>query len=248
MKHVDRVLNYLILIFVAVVAIMWGVFDAWIPKQADLPRVLGFILGLLVAMTVHTWSRYDRVSATLERVTRDLERLSTTSTRLAEGVDRQFTQMSFADALGHAFKVCPEVRELKIYALSTELIQIYLFAQPFRIALCTIQLWQPPADERWSYLSTRIDAIIKQWKDGRQNRGSIDSVEIRRFSQRPTEYLMIFDDTAVIWGAYHPEPADSTGTKSSDPFFISGNNAANRLFIAELTKRFEAEIAQSPAD
>ncbi len=43
MKHLDRVLNYLIISFVAVVAIMWGIFDTWVPRQADLPRVLGFI-------------------------------------------------------------------------------------------------------------------------------------------------------------------------------------------------------------
>src|SRR3954469_4120106 len=98
MRTLERIIAYLCLAAVLSLGLVWGVFDAWVPNQADLSRVLGFILGLMAIATAYTWTRYSEVKNSLDSLRAEVGALTTQAGRLSDSLDAHLDPMDFKDA------------------------------------------------------------------------------------------------------------------------------------------------------
>ncbi|WP_406082983.1 hypothetical protein OHA01_24695 [Micromonospora zamorensis] len=218
-------------------ALLWGVFDAWVPSQADLSRVLGFLLGLMALVATYTWTRLSDTKASIDDFRKEIASLVDRIGSLTDSLDSRRESLTLREAFDLAYLRCPSVDKVRIYAVTSQVIQQNLFAHDFRIGSCEVLIFEPTVGEREA-LRDSINSVVRDWKDRYVRRG-IGILEVRRYSDFPTEFTVIFDDRLAICGMYINEPVDRTGVRYSKVSFLGALGGANRSVIQDHIDKFD---------
>ena len=243
MRKLERILAYVCLVVVLTLGLVWGVFDAWVPDEADLSRVLGFILGLMAIATAYTFTRYSEVKSSLDKLRGEVSALAAQTGRLSDSLDAQLDPVDLKTAFEIIAKRCPAPDRVRIRAVTSQIIQQTLFNHDFVVGKCDVLVHQPRRGTAKA-LETNIQSVIRDWKD-RHVRNNIAGLEIRRSPDLPTEYEIMFDDQVVLWGMYILDPADRTGVRFTRAKIIGATGAGNQELVNTFIERFDLLFADA---
>jgi hypothetical protein len=237
MRLLEKIVAYFSLAAVLTLSILWGALDAWFPKQADLSRVLGFILGLMAIVTAYTWIRHQAVQRSLDALRDQITVLTAQTCRLSDSLDAQLGPLGFKQAFELVANRHPNLGRVRIRAITSQIIQQEVFNHDFTINRCDVMVYQTGKDSP-GRLEANIQSVLNDWRD-RYARKNIGSLNIRRDPNIPREYEVIFDNQVVLWGMYITDPGDPTGVRSSKATFISAASAENQEVISNFIERFD---------
>ncbi|MER7589709.1 hypothetical protein ABTW72_19465 [Micromonospora sp. NPDC127501] len=237
MRFFERMVAHVGLAAIGAVALLWGVFDVWVPGQADLSRVLGFILGLMAIVATYTWTRLSDTKESLDAFRREITSLTERIASLTDSLDSRRDSLTMREAFDLAYLRCPSSGRVRIYAVTSQVIQQNLFAHDFQIARCDVLVFEPANGEK-DDLRENISSVVRDWKDRYVRRG-IGRLEVRRYTDFPTEFMVVFDDRLVLWGMYIIDPVDRTGVRYSKISFLGALGGANRNMIQDFIEKFD---------
>jgi hypothetical protein len=145
------------------------------------------------------------------------------------------------EAIRKAFERNRRVNELRIFAISTGMIQpIIRSSNNVQIKKCIVLLRE--FDEREASqnidFKNEIESIIKKWYV-LKNEGKILELEILRYRFHPTEYNCIFDKETLICGLYAPLQEDDSKVRVLEPLLITNDTSQGKSIINDFHQRFE---------
>lgn len=191
---------------------LWSFFSSSIPFL-DIKQILGITIALIASIIFF----YDSL---LMKIFHSKNNIS---------------HIDLASAIKVAKEYSNNITQIRIYALTTNMIQPIFKAVEIKATECKILLHQPkniiknPSEILKSYLEN-IKMLVREW-NALQNNGSIEKVEIKKYSFLPTEYLIIVDEKVVIHGHYLLDDKHFPLCDVQEPILVYNNNSDNRLLI-----------------
>lgn len=210
----------LILMFylITIPLVFWEYFRATFPVLS-LEKMIGLIMALLGTMFFYFDSR---ISIALR------------------GPISFLTHMTLNDSFNYLSKFHVNVDHIRIFALSSGIIQPLFSCAKINVNKCDILLRdfsqeELKADENIRY-QNHINLMIIEW-DRDKERGKIKEIDVQRYYFLPTEYCVIVDDKAMILGIY--SPIYFSWGSAIDPVLITNSTKEGSNLIKKYTDRFD---------
>jgi hypothetical protein len=125
-------------------------------------------------------------------------------------------------------------------ATSSEVIEAMLAARGTTIEQCDLLLRRYPTGPN-SY-NQRVDYAIAEWQALKAS-GAIQQLAIARYEFVPSEYQVIVDDKAVIFGAYVYRPDEPAEADFSPPSLVHNVSAEASALIRRFIEAFDSNHA-----
>lgn len=149
-------------------------------------------------------------------------------------------------AIGDAFREIlakggGRVRRIRIYALTTEVILPVVRDVNCKIEVCEILLHK--FDENGHVHAARqLNKTVSDIKDkwgALKIQGQIQKLKIVLYTDMPSQYVVIFDDKAVMQGLFVPNDASPHGCDLVEPVIIWNNDETAGKLVEKYTKWFD---------
>lgn len=163
--------------------------------------------------------------------------------RRQDGSSATFRSLPLDRAMQEARDACGHIKCLRIYAISSGKIEPLVETMQIKAETAQIMLWRPWAggtfQAQLAGFEAHITALEADWNE-LQRRGQIGSVTIKRFSELPGDYYILFDDKAVIAGTYRTNDVVYSLVDVNDTVLIRADSEAGRRVIQNYVERFDS--------
>lgn len=223
-RTITRYGQPLLLGVIGISLFLWGYFSTSI-YFLDLKQVLGISLALFSGIAIY----FDDV----------LHKLLTARLGL-------FEHKNLNDAIVTACNTHPNVKHIRIFAVSSSLIQPILRSIGTKVDKCTILLYSIPNSSIDSASSEvkhemNIESVVRDWKHFRDD-GFIRELFIWRYNFFPTEYYLVFDDRNIIVGHYLINENRAAKCDVQEPFTANDNSPEGKLLINKYINVFDTVV------
>ena len=221
----DRVINILLYFILLIFSIFWEFFSGVIPNL-EIHILLTILIGILLSSEIF-------ITLSLEKIQKKISTFE--NNELIEMEDLN-------PALMNALKGRKKIKKLRIYALSTTVIQpIIRSSLDCKIDECII-LMRSLNDNTYNKLfSGTVKSLITMW-DELKDDGRIGSVEKYYYDDLPSEYNIIIDDELLIIGNYVFTNSDRANVTINKVFTINNHRSMGQEVINRYIYRFDTSI------
>jgi hypothetical protein len=162
---------------------------------------------------------------------------------LTEPKSTKMEVLSLGDAMSKALngRTC---KELRVYAISSRYIQIYVASAKFRSARAKVLLWNPQVAVHGETIvekySREIDQVIASGWNSQITREVVGECEIRRYTDLPDIYFALLDNSTAILGFYSRTMQPDTVVDFSPAILIERSSPETIVVIQSLMEHFES--------
>jgi hypothetical protein len=219
-RKVEKVAQFILLMVVAGTLLLWPYVETYF-SSLSIQQLLGVLVGVFASSFLYFDSRLSEIQSS--------EILG-------------FEHLNLIQAVNDTTKRLPYVRRMRVYALSSGMIQPLVASSKLEIDECTV-LVRGFTDEELKIDSYRnynshIEDMIREWEKLRQ-RGRIKTLTVKRFFFAPTEYHIIFDESYLILGLLKPDPGSWSTVAVEEPVLVRNVNQITDSLVRKYISRFE---------
>ena len=206
------------LVLLGAILFFWPFFDP-LSSLLETAQIVGIVTAVMGAVVLYF---DDRIS------------------QMIRGPSGVISHGTLAECMDEALKGRKDLRRLRVLATSSEVIEALIASRGIRIRRCDLLLRRYPEGPN-SY-NARVDYAIKEW-DSLQRSGQIDSLSVARYDAIPSEYQVIIDDEAIIFGAYVYTPDDDAQADFRPPSLVHNVSPEAAALIGRFADAFDANHA-----
>ena len=141
-----------------------------------------------------------------------------------------FENANLGDCIKNGYQYVNDIRKIRIFALSTYMIQSIFKDLKIKTLKCSIIV----------YDNDSLNQIpINQWIHYK-NDGYINDIDIYKYSYYPTEYYVIFDNKALVYGHYLIKDDRFPNCDVQEAFFINDLLDQGKHLIEKYIEVFDA--------
>jgi hypothetical protein len=230
-----RLVAYLPLVGTALILIAQDFLKGFLPAFTLGPAVAALAVSIILLIWYFERALKKEEQA-LDHLSQVVSGLAAGQQKLCEQVAPDLRRVSLGEAFQIASAVVPRVKQLRVYAVTSQQIISFLEHSGISAERCSLLIREPVAG--LPLLNSQLEATILNWK-ALADQGLIGSLEIRRYDFQPLEYEVIFDSFFMINGLYHPCTAESYGVRVRTPLAIQAQSASGTTMISEHIARFD---------
>ena len=212
-------------LLLALISYFWSFIESTYPGLT-IHKIGALVLITIVATIVYFDSRLDRI-------------LSSPEGTIKRG--------SLGECIDAYIKDNTHLKELRVYATSSEAIQPLIGARNIHIKKCKILINLNMKDgkiDRSDRYNIRTLHLVDEWNQ-LQKDGRIDTLEIRNIASIPLSYEVIFDQKAILLGKYFVRKNVPAGVEFMDPFLIRGQSSETKELIGTYIVAFDKSFDES---
>lgn len=163
--------------------------------------------------------------------------------RRQNGSFATFRSLPLDRAMQEARDLSGHVKSLRIFAISSGKIQPLVETMQIKAEVVQILLWRPwtggAFQAQLAGFEAHISALEADWNE-LQRRGQFGSLSVKRYSELPGDYYILFDDKAVIIGTYRTNDVVYSLVDVNDTILIRADSEAGRRVIRNYSERFDS--------
>jgi hypothetical protein len=217
-SRITKYVQVVTLVLLGAILFFWPFFDALAPTL-DFMKIAGIITAVLAAVVLYF---DDRIS------------------QIIRGPSGVISHGNLGECVDQALKGRKNVGHLRVMATSSEVVEALIASRGTTIGRCDLLLRLYP-DGPKSY-NARVDFAIDEWNSLVAS-GHLRELNIARYDSVPTEYQVIFDDDAIIFGGYVYRPHEPAEAHFSAPSLVHNVSPEARDLIQRFSHAFDANHA-----
>lgn len=163
--------------------------------------------------------------------------------RRQNGSFATFRSLPLDRAMQEARDGCGHIKSLRIFAISSGKIQPLIETMQIKAETVQVFLWRPwtggTFQAQLAGFEAHIAALEADWNE-LQRRGQFGSLSVKRYSELPGDYYVLFDDKAVIIGTYRTNEVVYSLVDVNDTILIRADSEAGRRVIRNYSERFDS--------
>jgi hypothetical protein len=206
------------LALLAAILFFWPFFGS-LSSLLDTEQIIGILAGVMAAVVMYF---DDRIS------------------QVIRGPSGVISHGELGECVDEAFKGRKHVKRLRVMATSSEVIEALIASRSTDVGQCDLLLRRYP-DSPSSY-NRRVDYVIQEWRSLERG-GRIGTVNIARYDSVPSEYQIIVDNDAIIFGAYAYSPHEPAEADFLPPSLMHNVSSEAGALIGRFIDAFDANHA-----
>ncbi len=163
--------------------------------------------------------------------------------RRQNGSFATFRSLPLDRAMQEARDACGHIKSLRIFAISSGKIQPLVETMEIKAETVQVLLWRPWSTGEFQTqlagFEAHITALEADWRE-LQRRGQFGALSLKRYSELPGDYYILFDDKAVIVGTYRTNEVVYSLVDVNDTVLIRADSEAGRRVVRNYVERFDS--------
>jgi hypothetical protein len=213
--RITKYVQVVTLVLLGGVLFFWSFFDSLL----DFTKVAGIITAVMGAIVLYFDERFMQV---------------------IRGPSGVITHGTLGHCMDVVLKKHTYVHDMRIMATSSEVIENLIAGHGTRIGTCHLLLRRYP-DGPESY-NRQVAHTIAEWK-GLKSSGHVGELDVALYESVPSEYQVILDDNAVIFGAYAYRPEEEAQAHFMSPSLVLNTSSEASALIALFKEAYDANHA-----
>jgi hypothetical protein len=144
---------------------------------------------------------------------------------------------TLADAFMEATGARKHIEHLRVYAASSQQVFSFVSNSTLRVDRCSLLIRGFPAKHD-STFARQVRGLAEEWRKLADS-GRIGVLEILAYDYFPTDYEILIDSEALIFGLFDYDPGEFSNVKLRTANLIEDSSAASRDLIVEFRDRFD---------
>lgn len=202
----------------AAILFFWPFFEP-ITSLLETPQIVGILAGVMAGVVLYF---DDRIS------------------QVIRGPSGVISDGTLGECLDEAFRGSKRVEHLRVMATSSEMIEPLIESRGIRVGRCDLLLRRYP-DAPKSH-NERVEYMVREWR-ALGTAGRIDTVDVAFYDSVPSEYQVIVDDDAIIFGAYVYNPQQPAEADVRPPSLMHNVSPEAGALIGRFIAAFDANRA-----
>lgn len=224
-----------------VIVLLIATFDSSLLDKVPLALLLSVMALSFVFVTVHLEQRLFGLQTSVDNleqgVTERISVLEQTHRSYLEATTPTFRTSSLAEAFEHALRGRNRIGHLRIYAISSQQIFGFVSNSMLVVDRCSLLIQGFPLDDE-SDFAHQVRLIARDWRR-LANTGRIRELEIRSYDYFPTDYEVLVDSDAMIFGLFDYDPDDYSKVGLRAATLFDGASPDGESLIVEFRDRFD---------
>ena len=231
-----------------IIILLVSTFDSSLFDAVPLHLLLAIMALSFIFVAVHLERVLVGIQTTTDDLASDVVQLENgISTRVAaleathqaylEATTPAFRMGTLTDAFAGATQTRKHIDHLRVYAASSQQVFTFVSNSTLSVDRCSLLIRGfPPKHE--SVFARQVRGLADEWRKLAAT-GRIRELEILAYDYFPTDYEIVIDSEALIFGLFEYDPNEFSGVRLRAATLVEDSSADGRDLIVEFRDRFD---------
>ncbi|HXD53761.1 MAG TPA: hypothetical protein VN618_03320 [Solirubrobacteraceae bacterium] len=220
-----------------IVILLVSTFDSSIFDFVPLHLLLAIMALSFIFVAVHIERALYRLQSETQVLTSSVTQLEATHKAYLEATAPVLKMGTLAEAFAGATGARKHIDHLRVYAASSQQVFSFVSNSTLHVDRCSLLIRGFPTKHD-SRFAQQVRGLADEWRKLAAS-GRIDELEIMAYDYFPTDYEILIDSEALIFGLFDYDPDEFSSVKLRTANLVEDSSAAGRDLIVEFRDRFD---------
>jgi hypothetical protein len=220
-----------------IMILLVSTFDSSVFNFVPLHLLIAIMALSFILVAVHLERALYRLQTGINGLSVSVTQLEATHKAYLEATTPVVQMGTLADAFAGATRTRKHIEHLRVYAASSQQVFSFVRNSTLRVDRCSLLIRGfPPKQD--SQFARQVRGVADEWRKLAAS-GRIGELEILAYDYFPTNYEILIDSEALIFGLFDYDPNEFSGVKLRSANLVEDSSAASRDLIVEFRDRFD---------